>query len=108
MNETILGKIARVEFGKRESSIGIWFELSGAWSVEADYSCWDPAEITPGENHKWNEDDRSVELAEIMYKISELMHKAKVENVNDLLGIPVEYTSKNGVLDTWRILEEVI
>ena len=108
MNETILGKISSVEFGLREGRFGLWLTLSGSWSVQTEYACWDPETNIPGEHHKWNNDDLDKEIASIMRKISELLNKAKVNNVNDLLNIPVEFTSKNNMLDTWRILEEVL
>ena len=108
MDGTILGKISSVFFGKKEGRIGLWFTLSGEWSVQSSYVCWDPAEITPGEHHKWTEEDRNKELIQIMNKISELLKQAKVDNINSLLNIPVEFSFKKGTLDTWRILEEVL
>jgi hypothetical protein len=108
MNETILGKISDIHFGLREGRIGLWITLSGSWSVQTSYECWSPEDIEPGDNHKWTEEDRKECLAKIMYKISELLHKAKVENINELINIPVEFTSKNQMLDSWRILEEVL
>lgn len=108
MNETILGKISSVFFGKRDGRFGLWIILSGTWSAQSSYVCWDPAEITPGEHHKWTEDDRDIELIRIMNKVSELLKQAKVDDVNDLLNIPVEFSFKKGTLDTWRILEEVL
>ena len=38
----------------------------------------------------------------------ELMQKAKVKNTSDMVGVPVEVTTKNGALHSWRILEEVL
>ena len=108
MNETILGKISSVEFGLSEGRFGLWLTLSGSSSVQTSYVCWDPETNIPGKYHKWNNDDLDKEMASIMRKISEMLNKAKVNNVNDLLNIPVEFTFKNSKLDSWRILEEVL
>ncbi len=108
MNETILGKITDVSFGKKDSRFGLWLTLSGEWTVQTSYVCWDPVEIIPDEYHKWTEKDRDVEMIDIMNKISKLLQQAKVENVNDLLNIPIEITFQDHILSSWRILEEVL
>ena len=108
MNETMLGKISEVKFGKLDGRIGLWLTLSGSWCVTANIVCWDPEDIIPDGNHKWKEEDRDKQLVEIMRKVSKLLKQAKVDNINDLLNVPVEFTSKGGLLDSWRILEEVL
>ncbi len=107
-NETILGKISEVSFGKKDGRFGLWVTLSGEWSVMSEYTCWDPQDIEVTEYTKWSEEDRNKEMSKIMRKVSELMNDAKVSNVNELLSIPVEFTSKENRLDTWRILTEVL
>ncbi len=109
MTETNLGKISKVYFGKRDGRIGLWLTLSGNWCVDTSYDCWDPEEITPdNENYKWTEKDREEIMIKIMRTISELLKKAKVNDVNDLLNKPIEFTSEKGLLKSWRILEEVL
>ena len=108
MNETILGKISSVIFGKREGRIGLFLTLSGTSGVQTSYECWDPEEIKPDKHHKWTEEDRGKILAETMYTISKLLKQAKVNDINDLLNIPVEITFEKNMLKTWRILEEVL
>ena len=107
-NETILGKISNVKFGINNGRFGLWLTLSGSWSVQTEYTCWSPENVKVTEHTTWNETDRDVELVKIMRKISKLLHKAKIDNINDLLNIPVEFTSKNRRLDSWRILTEVL
>ena len=107
-NETILGKISAVRFGKQDARLGLFLTLSGSSAVGTAYETWDPVDIIPEGNHKWTEEDRDKELSIIMRQISNLLHKAKVDNVNDLLNIPVEITFENMMLKSWRILEEVL
>jgi len=108
MENKILGKISEVYFGDRDGRLGLWLTLSGSWGVMTDYSCWNPQYIKVTEHTKWTEDDRKMEMAKIMNKVAELLKKAKVSNINDLLNIPIEMTSKGNTLSSWRILEEVL
>ena len=108
MNETILGKISSVHFGKRDGRLGLSFTLSGSWSVQTSYVCWDPEDTKVTEHTRWTEEDRNKELSNIMRKISELLKQAKVDTVDELLNIPVEFTAEKGILTSWRILEEVL
>jgi len=108
MTETILGKITSVYFGKKEGRFGLWLTLSGSWSVQTQYTCWDREDITVTEYTKWTEQDRNQEITKIIRKISELLHQAKINEVSKLLNIPIEMTTKDNQLDTWRILEEVL
>ncbi len=109
MTEKILGKISNIQFGKKEGRIGLWLTLSGSYSVQTSYECWDPEGTKPvGKGFKWTEEDRDKQLIVIMRTISKLLNQAKVENVNDLLNIPVEIEFQNNMLKDWRILEEVL
>ena len=107
-DDTILGKISEVSFGKSDGRFGLWVTLSGTWSVQSQYTCWDPQEVEVTKHTKWSEEDRDKQMQKIMRKVSELLHDAKVSNVSELKNIPVEFTSKDGMLDTWRILTEVL
>ncbi len=108
MDGKILGKISSVTFGKRDGRFGLWLTLSGEYSVQTSYECWDLEEIIPNDNHKWTEEDRDKQLINIMRKISKLLKQAKVDNVNHLLNIPVEIEFEKNMLREWRILEEVL
>ncbi len=108
METTILGKISEIYFGKKDQRIGLWITLSGSSSVQSSYDCWDPEDIKITENTKWTEEDRNEQLIVIMRKLSELLKKAKVNDIQDLKNIPVEITFSKHHLDSWRILEEVL
>ncbi len=107
-DEIMLGKISKIKFGKDDGRFGLWITLSGPWSVMSQYTCWDPEEIKITEYTHWNETDRDDQMIKIMRKVSELLNNAKVSNITELKNIPVEITLKNGKLDTWRILTEVL
>lgn len=52
--------------------------------------------------------DRSMFLGKHVMKASNLMRQAKVREFEDLEGTPVEIVFENGILKSWRILEEVL
>ncbi len=109
MDGKILGKISSVTFGKRDGRFGLWLTLSGEYSVQTSYECWDPEGTKPiGEGFKWTEEDRDKQLINIMRKISKLLKQAKVDDVNNLLNVPVEIEFEGNMLKDWRILEEVL
>lgn len=108
MNETILGKISEVHFGVYEGKFGLRLTLSGSWSVMTSLTVWDPVETTPSEHSKWDLKGQDEALATMCRDVSKLLNDAKVKEVTDLLNIPIEFTSKNGMLDSWRILTEVL
>ena len=61
------------------------------------------------EHEIWNpEEDRSKQYDEIMRYVSDLLHTAKVDTVDQLKGIPVEATFEGMTLKEWRILDEVL
>ena len=45
---------------------------------------------------------------EVALMIVELLHQAKVDRVEKLVGKPVEITWDNHMLKSWRILTEVL
>lgn len=108
MNDTILGKLTNVYLGKRDSRIGLFFTLSGDYSCSSSICCWDPEEIKVSEYTKWTEEERNINLANVMREVSKLLQQAKVTDVYKLNGIPVSYTFKNSLLQDWRILTEVL
>lgn len=56
----------------------------------------------------WTEEDRLLELGRAWMEVNTLMTMAKVTQVKDLVGIPVEVTFENFAFNGWRILAEVI
>lgn len=107
-----LGRIQKVWFGHggyQDACIGINFTLGGdSWGVGDSRTAWDPQMIECSANAKWTEADRDKQLVEIMRYTSSLLADAKVHNVADLKGIPVEVTFDGMALKSWRILKEVL
>ncbi len=110
--EKKLGKIEKVRFGHcgyDNTGIGISFTfLFDGRGVCADKSGWDAEIIKHSDHCKWTEEDRNKSYAEIVRYISLLLKQAKVSDVSDLRGKPVEITLDGNLLKDWRILEEVL
>ena len=69
------------------------------------------AKITRATSAKWTEEDRSKQYDEIMRFLSKTLADAKVQDVSQLVGKPVELTLEGGgfgTLKSWRILTEVL
>jgi len=107
-----LGKIEKIEFGVggyQDACIGLHITLSGeGWGVGASKEAWDANMIVWSEYCKWTEEDRSKQYDEIVRYISDLLHEAKVSNITQLKGKPVEATFDGLMLVSWRILTEVL
>ena len=109
--EKTYGKIASVNVGLggyQHAMMGISFDLSqggilsvsdfwGAWGLEID-----------SKGTFWTEVDRDARFAETMRKINQLLIDAKVDNVNQLKGKPIEVTCDSKHMVSWRILTEVL
>ncbi len=105
-----LGKIASVKMGfigYQDCEFGLSLTLSGkSWGVCTQLSGGWFKE--PGEHTKWTVEDQRNNFANVAYKIIELLKTAKVEDVEDLVGKPIEAQFDGMKLNDWRILEEVI
>lgn len=110
-----LGKITDVTFGTglgyRDAMFGLMLTFGGeSWGVGdgGRWLAWSPSIIKPDEYTKWTEEDRDKHFARICRSIDKLLTEAKVSNINDLLGIPVEVTFENMTFSDFRILTEVL
>jgi len=113
MDGKYLGKISSVGFGiggYQDAMFGISFSFSfdGGSAVGAYKGAWDPASMECSEYCKWTEEDRDKQLAEMCRFVSKIMNEAKVRDVYDLKGKPVEITLEGNTLKDWRILTEVL
>ena len=110
--EKRLGKIKNVRFGiggYQDCQLGVHFELGGdSWGVTNSRSVWDPTRVKCEEYTQWTEEDRNKQMNDIMRYVSSLLYEAKVDNVNDLKGKPIECTFEGNILKEWRILTEVL
>ena len=107
-----LGKIRKVIFGfggYQDCQFGLYVELeTGGGGMVGDFKGnWGP-KIKWDKHCKWNEGDRNTWYAETMEYVGNLLVQAKVDDVCNLRGIPVEVTFVGNCLKSWRILTEVL
>ena len=112
MEEKVLGKITVAKFGLggyQDAMIGlhVCFEFGGSGVCDTK-SYWDSNVIECSDHCKWTEEDRSAAYADIMRFVSDTLSAAKVSEVSQLVGKPVEVTMKGNTLESWRVLTEVL
>lgn len=107
-----LGKIDYVGFGHggyQDAMIGLSlsFEM-GCGGVSTFIGFWDDNMIDCGDTTKWTEQDRSDNHGKTVTKISNLLREAKVHDVYELKGKPVEVKMDGNMFKSFRILTEVL
>ena len=106
-----IGKIQEVNFGHcgyQDCCIGIYFSLGSekdSWGVSDSWGDW---YLERSDSAKWTENGRLKRLGKTCMDIAKLLEDAKVTNITDLIGVPVEVTFDSNCLKSWRILTEVI
>lgn len=113
MSEKYLGKITEISFGLggyQDAQLGLSVTLEGQGvGTHTFIGTWDYNIIkSPSVSAKWTEADRTELMVDLLRKISDLLKKAKVRDINQLKGKPVEMTFESNILKEWRILEEVL
>ena len=105
---TELGKIQTVRVGMggyQDAMFGVWLTIGGkAWGVTDGKGTW----ATRDENAKYSEQEHRDEYAKTFIWAQEVCKQAKVQEIADLQGVPVECTFEGNQLKSWRVLEEVI
>lgn len=103
-----LGKISviRLGYGGYDNAMfGFNFTLEGrGWGVQDFWGTW----TNFPEGGKYTEEAWVQSHSDTYFKIIDLMRAAKVWDLYQLQGIPVEVTFENMVLKSWRILTEVL
>ena len=109
MTEKVLGKITRAEFGTdkdRPFLIGLQLSFSfhgcvvtdgGKYTLNIDKAC-----------RTRNQSEHSQAVTKRVEDIYELLNKAKVNYVSQLVGKPVEVTLEDEYFKDFRILTEVL
>lgn len=110
--ETKLGKIQKARFGfggYQDVQIGLWLVIGGdGWGTHRGIEGGWSLHIKHSEHCKWTGSNRDEGYARMCREIQEVMLKAKVEEVNQLVGKPVEVVFDGMILKSWRILTEVL
>jgi hypothetical protein len=104
-----LGRIAEVRFGSggyQEACLGVSFEFSLDGASVGDF--WGFWKGKPPAVSGWTEVTQLQRYGETMKRIENLLREAKVSELHDLVGKPIEVTFENLVLTSWRILTEVL
>ena len=109
MTGKILGKISSVRFGFIPDmpflfGLDLMFKLGdgsgigtgGAYTVNVSKEC------------KWTTKERETGITEMVDKVGQILHDAKVSNVYSLKDIPVEVTIEGNTFRDFRILTEVL
>lgn len=103
-----LGKIQNVRLGNggyQDAMFGISFTLGGeGWGVQDFWGTWE----TRSEHAKFSQVDWEEIHLQTYMKIKELLRTAKVTDITQLKGIPVECTFDGNLLKSWRVLKEVL
>ena len=100
----------RVGFGGYQDAMwGVSFTIGSdkeSWGCGSFQGHWS---YPPSEGAKWTDESRIKKYGEVMNYLLDLCKKAKVEDVMDLVGVPIEATFDGSLkLVSWRILEEVV
>jgi hypothetical protein len=111
--KTELGRITHIKLGYggyQDAMFGLDITFQGkGWGVATFIPAgWKDAYKPEGDHHKWTEEDRTILRAELCKKIDIILDSAKVNDINKLVGIPVEVIFENQTLKDWRVLEEVL
>lgn len=103
-----LGKIRNISFGYggyQDAMLGVSVTLvADGWGVGDYRGTW----AERSEYAKWTVEDQMRIFAETCIWIRDLLKAAKVQTIDQLKGIPVEVTFEGNVLQSWRILTEVL
>lgn len=110
MNGKILGKIESAEIGKLADypfmfGLLLKFSLEGGGSFVCDGGRYT---VNLNKECKWKESEWQQEIKKAVEHIFDTLNAAKVRNVSDLVGIPVEVTIENNGFKDFRILTEVL
>lgn len=106
--ETYLGKIRDVKLGTggyQDAMFGFSFDLGGDGFGCSDF--WGTWSIRP-KDAEWSIADQQSIFAGSMMKVKNLMADAKVESFSELKNKPIKIIFKDGILNSWSILTEVL
>lgn len=108
-----IGKIQslRVGHGGRDDCMfGVDVVLAGSgWGVVDFKGMWSAARMgPPPEYAKWGEAERDASIVDTFRWLDQLLKDAKVRDVRDLVGKPIEATFDGNMLMSWRILTEAL
>ena len=107
---TEIGKIKTCSFGfggYQDAMFGATFDLGSekeSWGVGDFWGDWEKRT----KHAEYSENDFNTGCMKTRSRIISLMRSARVTQFEDLQGKPVEVTFNGNMLESWRILEEVL
>ena len=106
---TRLGKITDAVFGTVDNKIGITLVIGGqGWGIVVSDLTNNYAALKPQEAPSWVDDEYVKECRVMVDAMGIILRDAKVVNLDQLPGIPVEVITKGSDLVSWRVLKEVL
>lgn len=111
MNEVLLGKIRRAEFGYGgydDAMFGASFDFDLNGIGIGDFWGFWPMTMARSEHTKWSDAQREHHFLDMQCRIEKTLADAKVKHFDQLVGIPVEVTIEGNRLQSWRVLTEVL
>lgn len=104
-----LGKISSIKLGRggyQDAMFGltISFSFDVCCGIGTFIGTWE----TRSKHAQYSVEQWEKQMLDVFVKIKELMHDAKVDDFNKLVGVPVEITLENDTFKDFRILTEVL
>lgn len=111
MEGKVLGSIRDVRFGfggyqNAQFGLTLTFEGEGC-GTQTFIGHW-PLRMPRPDNAQWTEEDRERWAVDLVRQVENLLHEAKILEVHQLRGKPIEMTFESSMLKSWRILTEVL
>lgn len=106
MKERILGKISSAEFGTVKDYpflVGLKIEFTSGNCIGGSIN--DKYIVNVGQGCELKKNDEIISLFDFIFC---LLKNAKVSNISELKGVPVEITLENSKFKDFRILTEVL
>lgn len=107
VDEKWLGKITKAEFGSGgydDVMFGFSVTISGTYGVSDFWGWWSSRPPSA----QWSDEDWDKKMADVCRRVKKVLSDAKAAHISDLIGKPVEVSSKDNRLESWRILTEVV
>jgi hypothetical protein len=106
-----LGRITAARFGfggYQDAQFGLSLTFAGksGWGCGFFSGTWGLS--ISSKDAKWTEADRDRQFAEVVRLTNKTLSEAHKTDVAALVGVPVEVTFEGMVLDSWRVLTEVL
>ncbi len=110
MEQKYLGKIVKAEFGThRDRPFLMGLQLEFRFNGNSGVSCGGRHLININNECKWDsEEEKNIAFQRVLKELAFVLKEAKVNNVSELVGKPIEITIEDQMYKTFRILTEVL